>query len=46
MDSILRTRFQWSIAENGSDLTKKGQDFLDKFSETDKYQKLLESNTK
>ena len=46
MDSILRTRFQWSIAKNGSELAKKGQKFLDKFSETDKFQKLLESNTK
>ena len=46
MESILRTRFQWSIAENESELAKKGQEFLAKFYETDKFQKLLESNTK
>ena len=46
MDSILRKRFQWSIAEKGSFLAKKGQEFVAKFSDTDKFEKLLESNTK
>ena len=46
MNSILRKRFQWSIAEKGSNLAKKGQEFLAKFSDTDQFQKHLESNTK
>ena len=48
MNNFLKLRFQWSVAEKGSALANKGQEFLTRYPDAtiEMFQKLLESNTK